>query len=60
MLFTVTVRRPGESEMTWLFDDVDAARRAKKLAEDTGIYVSGGAEYITDFDEFADWVRRQT
>lgn len=52
MLFTITVRRPGEAEMTWLFEDIDAACRARELAQDTGIYVSGGAEYITDYDEF--------
>lgn len=60
MLFTITVRPPGESEMTWLFEDVDTERRARELAQDTGIYVSDDAEYITDFDEFAAWVMRQT
>lgn len=57
MLFTITVKRPGALPITWLFEDVDTARRARELAEARGIFQSGGAEYLTDFDEFASWVR---
>lgn len=59
LLFTITVKREGETALTWLFEDADVARRARELAQEQGIYQTGGAEYVTDFDEFAAWVRRE-
>lgn len=59
-LFTITVQRPGDCEpTTWLFDDVYAARNARELAAQEKILIRNGEDYITDFDEFAAWVRRE-
>lgn len=58
-LLTLTVKRPGDaSPSTWLFDDCQGHRRARELAIEQGILLSHGEDYITDFDEFAAWVRR--
>lgn len=57
-LFTITVQRAGDRKpTTWLFDDVFQARNARELASHEKILVSNGEDYITDFDEFAAWVR---
>ena len=58
-LLTLTVKRPQDAApTTWLFDDCQWHRRAKDLAIDQGILLAQGEDYITDFDEFAAWVRR--
>ncbi|MCV2216097.1 hypothetical protein [Thauera sp. Sel9] len=59
MLRTLTVQRHGDAKpQQWLFDDDTCYRRARELAIATGIYRTDGQDYITDFDEFAAWVRR--
>ena len=58
-LLTLTVQRLGDEKTTqWLFDDDTCYRRARELAIATGIYRTDGCDYITDFQEFAAWVRR--
>ena len=58
-LHTITVKRPGDAKETlWLFDDIHQARAARELAANEQILVSNGEDYITDFDEFAAWVKR--
>ncbi|RYZ23870.1 MAG: hypothetical protein EOO16_03230 [Chitinophagaceae bacterium] len=57
---TITVQRPGDRQSTtWLFDDVFQARHARELASQEKILISNGEDFITDFDEFAAWVRRE-
>ncbi|GAB3513149.1 hypothetical protein [Pseudoxanthomonas daejeonensis] len=59
-LLTITVQRPGDRQpTTWLFDDVFQARNARELASQEKILISNGEDYITDFREFAAWVRRE-
>ena len=58
-LHTITVKRHGDAkETTWLFDEIFQARAARELAAQEQILVSNSEEYITDFAEFAAWVRR--
>ena len=57
-ILTITVQRPGDRQpTTWLFDDVFQARNARELASHEKILVSNGEDYITDYAEFAAWVR---
>lgn len=59
MLLTLTVRRPGDAKETlWLFDDIHQARAARELAAQENILLGNSEDYITDFHEFAAWVRR--
>lgn len=59
-LFTVTAQRPGDQHpTTWLFDDVLAAQSARTLAAQQNILLDTSEDFITDFDEFAAWVRRE-
>ena len=60
-LYVLIVIDPEASHGTaeWYFESHSHYIRAKKLAEENHIFVKERKDYVTDFEEFRDWVRER-
>lgn len=56
-LLTLTATRKGdEKPTTWFFDSTTEWHAARRAAQERGVPYSYGEDYITDSDEFTEWL----
>ncbi|HRO59374.1 MAG TPA: hypothetical protein PKZ27_03000 [Rhodocyclaceae bacterium] len=60
-LYVLTTIDPQASRGTadWYFESHAHFIRAKKAAEDNHIYIHDRKDFVTDFDEFREWLRER-
>ena len=56
-VLTIIDRSASRGTADWYFDDHAHFLRARKLAQELGIFITDRADFITDLDEFEGWVR---
>lgn len=55
-VLTIIDRSASRGTADWYFDDHAHFLRARKLAQELGIFITDRTDFITDLDEFRAWV----
>lgn len=56
-VLTIIDRRASRGTADWYFEDHAHFLRARKLAQEHGVFITDRTEFISDLDEFRTWIK---